>query len=246
MFEKLHKIEDDFHLAMIGLFNADPRSEKVDLGVGVYRDENGRTPVMRAVKAAEERILATEDTKAYIGPRGDTAFLGRLWAMVAGKPSGRFAGVQTPGGSGALRLASDLVALSPSKRIWLGVPTWPNHPAVFKAADSKVATYPFFAIARQQVLFDQMMAALQKADAGDAVLLHATSHNPTGAQLRGDQWDALARFVAQRGLIPLLDSAYQGFGIGLEEDAAGLRAILAEVPGSAVGGLLLQVLRHLS
>ena len=235
VFEQLPSVEDDSLLALIGLFNSDQRSEKVDLGVGVYRNEEGRTPVMRAVKAAEARLQATEETKTYIGPRGDAVFLDLLWELAMGDRAGlRFAGVQTPGGSGALRLASDLLAELPSKRIWLGTPTWPNHPAVFRAAGLEIEVYPFFDVGRQQVHFEAMTEALRRAEPGDAVLLHATSHNPTGTFLSEEEWSQIGDLLAERGLVPLLDSAYQGFGNGLVEDAIGLRTVLPRVPQALI------------
>lgn len=234
-FEQLPEMHDDSLLALIGLFNADPRSGKVDLGVGVYRNEEGRTPVMRAVKAAEAQLLATEETKTYIGPRGDQVFLDRVRELAIGNRAGmRLSSVQTPGGSGALRLASDLLMQLPSKRIWMGTPTWANHPAVFKAAGLTIESYPFFDVERQEVRFDQMTEALRKAAPGDAVLLHATSHNPTGTFFTEEEWSEIADLLADRGLIALLDSAYQGFGSGLEEDAAGLRTVLSRVPEALV------------
>ncbi|MCF3641146.1 aspartate/tyrosine/aromatic aminotransferase [Rhizobium sp. TRM95111] len=236
MFDTLSRQPDDPLLALIGLFRADPRPGKVDLGVGVYRDEAGRTPIFRAVKAAEKRLVETQPTKAYVGPEGDALFLERLWALTAGEAAGGLAstGVQTPGGSGALRLAADLMARMGVRRIWLGLPSWPNHAAIFKAAGVDVATYPFFDVPSQSVLFDRMEEALSGAAPGDAVLLHASCHNPTGAALSSAQWVAVSGLIAGRGLLPLVDIAYQGYGRGLDADAAGLRGLLAKVPEAFV------------
>ncbi|MBB3976379.1 aromatic-amino-acid transaminase [Rhizobium azooxidifex] len=236
MFDKLIHQPDDPLLALIGLYRADARAGKVDLGVGVYRDEQGATPIFRAVKAAERRLVENQATKSYVGPEGDPVFVERLWELTAGA-AGRerpTAGVQTPGGSGAVRLAADLLARMGVKRIWLGVPTWPNHPAIFKAAGLAIATHPYFDVPSQAILFDQMAEALKGANAGDAVLLHASCHNPSGGVLSSEQWTALSALIAERGLIPLIDSAYQGFGKGLDADSAGLRKVLAAVPEALV------------
>ena len=232
MFDALAPQPDDPLLALIGLYRADARPGKVDLGVGVYRDETGATPIFRAVKEAERRLVDTQPTKAYVGPEGDPVFLEHLWDLTAGEAGrGRaVAGLQTPGGSGALRIGGDLLVRLGVKRIWLGMPTWPNHASIFQAAGLEIATYPFFDIPSQSVLFDRMVEALSGAAPGDAVLLHASCHNPTGANLSTDQWRAVTDLIAARGLMPLVDIAYQGYGRGLNEDAAGLRMLLAAVP----------------
>ncbi|WP_234186953.1 amino acid aminotransferase [Shinella sp. NM-101] len=236
MFDALTRQPDDPLLALIGLFRADERAGKVDLGVGVYRDETGVTRVFRAVKEAERRLVETQQTKAYVGPEGDPVFLERLWALTTGEAGrGRAtAALQTPGGSGALRLAADLMARMGTKGVWLGLPTWPNHASIFKAAGLEVITYPFFDVPAQAVLFDRMMEALSGAAPGDAVLLHASCHNPTGANLNAEQWRAVSALVAERGLLPVVDIAYQGYGRGLDEDAAGLRTLLAAVPEALI------------
>lgn len=236
MFEVLARQPDDPLLALIGLYGADARAGKVDLGVGVYRDETGATPIFRAVKAAERRLVETQPTKAYVGPEGDPVFLDRLWTLTAGEAGrGReTAALQTPGGSGALRIAADLMARTGTRRVWLGLPSWPNHAAILKAAGLEVATYPFFDVPAQMVLFGRMMEALSGAAAGDGVLLHASCHNPTGANLDADQWRAVSELIAARGLLPLVDIAYQGYGRGLDEDAAGLRTLLDIVPEALV------------
>jgi len=232
MFDALAPQPDDPLLALIGLYRADARPGKVDLGVGVYRDETGATPIFRAVKEAERRLVETQPTKAYVGPEGDPVFLERLWDLTAGEAGrGRaVAGLQTPGGSGALRIGGDLLVRLGVKRIWLGMPTWPNHASIFQAAGLEIATYPFFDIPSQSVLFERMVEALSGAAPGDAVLLHASCHNPTGANLSAEQWRAVTDLIAARGLMPLVDIAYQGYGRGLDEDAAGLRMLLAAVP----------------
>ncbi|SDA89140.1 tyrosine aminotransferase [Sinorhizobium sp. NFACC03] len=236
MFDALTRQPDDPLLALIGLYRKDERPGKVDLGVGVYRDETGHTPIFRAVKAAEKRLLETQDSKAYVGPEGDLVFIDHLWTLVGGDTVDRshIAGVQTPGGSGALRLAADLIHQMGGKRIWIGLPSWPNHASIFKTAGLEAAGYPFFDVPTQTVLFDNMITALQGASAGDAVLLHAGCHNPTGGVITEAQWMELAAVIAERGLLPLVDLAYQGFGRGLDEDVAGLRHLIGVVPEALV------------
>jgi aromatic-amino-acid transaminase len=235
MFETLSPQPNDPLLALIGLFKADPRPDKVDLGVGVYRDEAGDTPILRAVKVAERRILEGQVSKSYIAPEGDLEFVRLLWQVVAGEHTPvAAAGVQTPGGSGALRLAAELIGRSGTGRIWLGLPSWPNHAGIFSAAGLDIETYPYFDVPSQTILFDRMIDALGRAERGDAVLLHASCHNPTGAVLTQEQWRAIADALVARGLVPLIDSAYQGFGAGFEEDVAGLRIVIETVPEALV------------
>ena len=235
MFDKLASQPNDPLLALIGLYNADQHPDKIDLGVGVYRDDQGRTPVMRAVKAAEKELIERQNSKSYVAPEGDRVFLDLLWDLVGGKTHGKFAaGVQTPGGSGALRLASDLIARAGSGRLHLGLPSWPNHAGIFGATGLAVETYPYFDVPTQDVRFASMMKALSSAPRGDAVLIHASCHNPTGATLNPAQWEELAAIIGERRLVPLIDSAYQGFGLGIEEDVAGLRMIIAAAPEALI------------
>ena len=232
MFEKLAAQAPDSLLALIGAFRDDPRPEKIDLGVGVYRDAEGRTPVFAAVKAAERRLLETQDSKAYLGPEGNRAFARAVAPVVLGPLAGdeRILGVQTPGGTGALRLAAELIAAADRKaQVWLGTPSWPNHAPLMKAAGLAIKTYRHLDPATQSICFDEMIAALESAAPGDVVLLHGCCHNPTGADLSPVQWDQVAELLAARKLVPLLDLAYQGLGNGLEEDAAGLRQVLDKV-----------------
>jgi len=216
-------------LSLIAAFHRDPRPTKIDLGVGVYRDATLNTPVMRAVKAAEGILAATQTTKGYIGSEGDVGFLEQLRPIVFGDMAAadRLAGVQTPGGTGAVRLAADLiVATGRDARIWVGTPTWTNHAPIFTAARLGIENYRYFDVASQTIRFDEMMAAFGRARAGDVVLLHGCCHNPAGADLDPAQWRAVSDIVARRGLVPLVDLAYQGFGHGLDADAAGARMVL--------------------
>ena len=221
-------------LSLIALYREDPRPHKLDLGVGVYRDAAGDTPVFGAVKAAERVLLQTQPTKAYLGPEGDFGFLEAIAPVVFGPKTssggstgeGLFA-VQTPGGTGALRLAAELAnAGAPGARIWLGTPSWPIHAPIFRQAGLAVETFRYFDPAAQRLCFDEMMAALARVEAGDLVLLHGACHNPTGADLSLDQWAQVAALMSVRGAVPLIDLAYQGLGAGLDEDAAGMRLVM--------------------
>ncbi len=225
-------------LTLIGLFRDDPRNSKIDLGVGTYRNGAGVTPVMEAIKAAERILLEGQQTKAYLGPEGDQRFVDLLTPVVlgaAGAYDGRLVGVQTPGGGGALRLGGELiVAARPGAKVWLGTPTWPNHRPVLEAAGLTVAEYRYFDPATQTLCFDDMLAALSAAEPGDVVLLHGCCHNPTGAELSPAQWDTVALLLAERGLMPFVDLAYQGLGGGLDADAYGTRRVLAAVDEALV------------
>jgi len=236
LFSALNPQAPDALLSLIGLYRADPRTSKLDLGVGVYRDITGATPVLKAVKAAEARLLDEQGTKAYLGPEGDLGFLEQLKPIVfgAGRGAGMFA-VQTPGGTGALRLAADLIAAArPHARVFLGTPTWPNHGQILSATGLEAVAYRYFDPATQSVRFDEMMSTLERGQAGDVLLLQACCHNPSGADLTEAQWSAVADLAADRGLLPLIDLAYQGLGQGLEEDAAGMRLMLRSVPDALV------------
>jgi len=219
----------DSLLSLIGLYRRDPRPEKIDLGVGVFRDDLGATPVLAAVKAAEQALLNTQATKSYLGPEGDIGFLDLLKPIVFGdQVSHEVFGVQTPGGTGAIRLACELLkAAKPDLRVFIGAPTWPNHTQILDQLGVETVTFRHYDQRAQRLGFDEMMAVLETARAGDAVLLHGCCHNPSGADYSLDQWRAIAELVARKGLTPLIDLAYQGLGLGLEADAAGARLVLA-------------------
>jgi aromatic-amino-acid transaminase len=237
MFEALQPAPADKIIALIGLYRADPRPGKVDLGVGVYKDVDGRTPVMRAVREAEKRLLASQDTKTYLGLAGDTAFNAAMIKLAFGETAdlSRIRAAQAPGGSGALRLVAELLQRSRAgATIWLSDPTWPNHPPVMRAAGLQVRDYPYFDAASGRVRFDDMLAALRTANRGDIVLLHGCCHNPTGANLDLAQWAQVADVLLERGLLPFVDIAYQGFGEGLDADAAGLRLLAERMPEMVV------------
>lgn len=219
----------DALLALIGAFRSDPRLDKIDVGVGVYRDPQGRTPVLRAVKEAERRLLDQQQSKGYLGPEGDIGYFEALKPIIFGTHdlADRLSGLQTPGGTGALRVAAELIARAlPGARIWIGSPTWPNHPPILKAAGLTIAGYDHYNVASQRLSIEAVLAALGQAAPGDVALLHGCCHNPTGADFDIDQWKAIATLLRDRGVLPLIDLAYQGLGQGLDEDAAGTRLTL--------------------
>ncbi len=239
LFGALKTQAQDPLLALMAEFRNDPRSGKIDLGVGMYRDATGITPVMRAVKAAERILLETQITKGYMGSEGDPVFVELLKPIVFGEAfaqSDRIMGLQTPGGTGALRLGAELIAtIRPRAKVWLGEPTWPNHRPLLNAARLQVEGFKHFDKTSQTLLFDETMGALTRADTGDIVLLQACSHNPTGADYTLEQWRVIAETLAKRGLVPYFDFAYQGLGEGLAEDAAGLRLVLDHVDEALIG-----------
>lgn len=236
-FARLAPLPADALLALIALCRADLRAEKIDVGVGVYRDEAGATTVLRAVKAAEDRLVAEQSSKAYLGAEGDQRFIELLAPIVFGAGTNephRF-GLQTPGGTGALRLGAELLArTAPAARVWIGTPTWPNHAPIFAEAGLTPAFHPYYDATSGGIAFSAMLEALHAAMPGDAVLLHGCSHNPTGTELSIDEWRAVAAVCTERGLLPFVDLAYQGLGDGLEEDVAGMRLLLDSVPDSLV------------
>jgi aromatic-amino-acid transaminase len=226
----LPEVESDSLLQLIALCNADPRPEKIDVGVGVFRDGQGNTPILKVMKDAERILLETQETKSYLGSAGDKRFAELLRPILLGEHADddRIAGVQTPGGCGALRLGFELIAtVNPNARVLVGTPTWPNHPPIIRSVGLQIAEYPFYDRDACSIRFDTMIAALKEARPGDVVLLHGCCHNPTGADFNDEQWSEITRIVSERGLLPLIDIAYQGFGRGLDEDARGLRGILA-------------------
>ena len=226
----LPPVQSDSLIALIGMVNADPRPDKIDVGVGVFRDGDGRTPILKVMKEAEQRLVDTQETKAYLGSAGDKRFAELLRPILLGEHAGddRIGGFQTPGGCGALRLGFELLAAAKmSKCVLMGTPTWPNHPPIARAVGLEVVEYPYYERGQGAIRFDDMLAALSRGEPGDVALLHGCCHNPTGADLDAEQWRAVTEIVAERGLIPFVDIAYQGFGRGLDEDASGLRGILA-------------------
>ena len=226
----LPPVKSDSLLALIALAEADPRNDKIDVGVGVFRDAVGNTPILKVIKEAERRLVDTQATKAYLGSAGDKRFAELLRPILLGEHSGdeRIAGLQTPGGCGALRLGFELVrTANPSARVLVGTPTWPNHPPLIRSVGLEMVEYPYYDRDGTAILFEEMIEALSRGAPGDVALLHGCCHNPTGADLNPVQWAEVTGVIAERGLIPFIDIAYQGFGRGLDEDAAGLRGILS-------------------
>ncbi len=236
MFESLTSLNADPILGLMAAYRADTNPEKIDLGVGVYMDSRGRTPVMAAVKEAETRILATQDTKSYVGPAGDAVF-DELMAhlllgeSLSGKLHSRRYTIQVPGGCGGLRLAAEFIAKANSDaRIWVSNPTWPNHIPLLGAANLKIETYPYYDYENHVIRFDEMISTLKNANSSDLLLLHGCCHNPCGADLSRDQWHAVKDLALEKGITVFIDMAYQGLGDGLDDDAFGVRLLAESLP----------------
>ena len=237
MFETLKPQPADKILALVQKFKEDPRPQKIDLGVGVYKNAEGVTPVMRAVKAAEHQLWQDETTKSYVGLTGDPAFSDGMIQMVLGDavPRDAVPAAATPGGTGAVRQAFELARLAnPDVRVLVSNPTWPNHVSMLRYLGIEMVPYRYFDEATCGVDFEGMTADLAQAKAGDVVLLHGCCHNPTGANLNTAQWQSVVDLLAKSGATPMIDIAYQGFGDGLEEDAAATRLIAASLPETII------------
>ena len=233
MFETLKAQPVDGIMAIAKAYREDPRETKIDLGVGVYKDATGLTPIMRSVKAAEHKLWEVQNTKVYTGLIGDPAFGDAMISLVLGDAVARqnVAAAATPGGTGAVRQAFEMVQMArPDARVFVSNPTWPNHISILQYLGMEVVPYRYFDDETRGVDFDGMMADLGAAKAGDVVLLHGCCHNPTGANLNAAEWDAVIAQLQETGATPMIDIAYQGFGDGLEEDAAATRKIAASVP----------------
>lgn len=237
MFEALPEPKADAILALMTAFRADPREHKLDLGVGVYKDANGATPVMRAVKSAEKTLLDTQKTKAYVGPLGSADFCSSMITQVFGENANRdrIRAAQSVGGSGALRVLADLLKKGrPDAELWVSDPTWPNHVPLLSAAGYTLRTYPYYDSASSTVALESMLDTLSNAADGDIVVLHGCCHNPTGADLTAEQWTIVVDLLESKNLFPFVDLAYQGFGDGLEEDAAAVRMMADRLPEMVV------------
>ncbi len=220
-------------LELVQMYRADPRAQKIDLGVGVYKNAEGVTPVMRAVKAAEQRLIDTQDTKAYTSLAGDPAFTAAMRNLVLADSvdASRVAAAATPGGTGAIRQGLELMQYANrDATIWISTPTWPNHLTIVKYLGVSMKPYRYFDNATRDVDFAGMMEDLKAVKAGDVVLLHGCCHNPTGANLTLDEWGQVADLLEETGAVPFIDIAYQGFGDGLEEDASGVRLLASRMP----------------
>lgn len=236
MFEDLTAAPADPILGLADLFKADERTNKINLGIGVYKDETGLTPILNSVKKAEEFLLKHDKTKIYLSIEGLASFAKATQTLLLGEHSTliaeqRVKTAQAPGGTGALRIAGDFLARRTKvRRIWVSDPTWPNHRSVFQAAGLEVREYPYYVVDKHHLDFDAMVDCLQKVPAGDAVLFHGCCHNPTGIDPTIEQWKILAELALKQGWLPIFDLAYQGFGQGLDEDVQGLRLFAEHLP----------------
>ncbi len=229
MFETLNTAPADPILGLTEAFKKDPRSGKINLGVGIYKDERGTTPILSSVKKAEARLLEEETSKSYLSIEGTSEYGQSVQRLLFGDASpivteGRGRSAHAPGGTGALRIAAEFIARQlSSQRIWVSNPTWANHGNIFKSAGLEVVSYDYYDAEAKDMDFEAMMASLAAVKPGDTVLLHGCCHNPTGIDPDAAQWEALAKASAEGGWLPLFDFAYQGFALGIDEDAAGLR-----------------------
>ncbi|MEO0402933.1 MAG: amino acid aminotransferase [Pseudomonadota bacterium] len=233
MFEDLSPQKPDAILQLVQMFRDDTRADKIDLGVGVYKDASGNTPVMRAIKAAEQQLWSRETTKSYVALTGDPGFSDAMIQLVLGDAVARnqVSAAATPGGTGAVRQAFELIKLgNPDARVFVSNPTWPNHLSILSYLGMETVLYRYFDDDTRGVDFDGMLADLKTAKKGDVVLLHGCCHNPTGANLSDVQWDAVIAVLQDTGATPMIDIAYQGFGDGLDADAAATRKVAASVP----------------
>lgn len=233
MFSALPTHPEDKILRIMGMYRSDPRPEKIDLGVGVYKNAKGQTPVMRAIKTAEQQLWEIEDTKTYVGLVGAPDYNDAMIDLVLGDAVDRaaVASAATPGGTGAVHQAFELVRMAtPDATVWVSDPTWGNHVSILKHVGLNTRVYRYFDAASGSLNFDGMQADLAGAKAGDVVLLHGCCHNPTGVNLTPAQWQTTVDLILEKGLIPMIDIAYQGFGDGLDEDAAGVRLVAKSCP----------------
>ena len=236
MFEHLNAIPPDPILGLIASYAADPNPKKIDLGIGVYKDEHGDTPMLDCVVAAEKTLLATQTTKTYLGPPGVVGFNDAIKEVIFGKDSealqqGRIRTVQTPGGTGALRVAAELIKVAaPEAELWASDPTWANHLALFPGAGVAMHSYPYFDAENSSLRFDEMMQNLQQRKPGDMVLFHACCHNPCGVSPDPEQWQQIADVASDRGFTPVVDIAYMGFERGVEEDCLAVRLFAEQCP----------------
>lgn len=236
IFSQISLAPDDPILGLTDAFKADQRLEKVNLGVGIYKDESGNTPILACVKQAEALLVEQEQSKSYLGITGVEQYNNAVLTLLFGQDSRlvnqhRAAAIQAPGGTGALRIAAEFIARNtPSNKIWISNPTWANHKSVFNAAGLTIQEYRYYEAETHSLDFSGMLSDLAQATAGDIVLLHACCHNPTGIDPSLEQWQSIADLCREKSLVPLFDFAYQGFGSGIEEDAQGLRLVAEQVP----------------
>jgi aspartate/tyrosine/aromatic aminotransferase len=240
LFQHISRLSADSILGLMAKFRADPHPQKVDLGVGVFRDLAGNTPILDCVRRAERDVLAAQTSKAYVGAAGREEFNSSVESLVLGGDhvahrEHRARTVQTPGGCGALRVGAELIrAASSTASVHVSDPTWGNHIALLGSSGFRLQRYPYYDASAHELRFEALLEHLERVPAGDVVLIHGCCHNPTGADLSLPQWETLAQLLERRRLLPFLDIAYQGFGAGLEADAAGVRLVAARVPESLI------------
>ena len=236
MLERLNAVAPDPILGIIAAHAADTNPKKIDLGIGVYKDEDGNTPILECVKTAERLLEQSETSKTYLGPPGVKGFNSAMSSLIFGDETAamqenRVRTIQTPGGTGGLRVGADLInAANPGGTIWVSDPTWANHNAVFSAPGLEVKAYPYFDKESSSLRFDDMMAALAQRGPGEVVLFHACCHNPCGVSPSPEQWEAITDLATERGFTPMVDMAYLGFEKGLEEDALAVRLFAEKCP----------------
>jgi aspartate aminotransferase len=240
LFQQLERLVSDSILGLMAKYRADPFKDKVDLGVGVFRDLSGNTPILDCVRAAEREVLAAQTTKSYVSAAGREEFNAAVEGLVLGpshptRRDRRARTLQAPGGCGALRVGAELIKdASPSAAVYLSDPTWGNHAPLIGDCGLRLERYPYYDALAHEMKFEQMLHRLQAADAGDAVLIHACCHNPTGADLSAAQWQTVTELLERRKLVPFLDLAYQGFGSSLDADAAPIRAVVERLPEALI------------
>jgi aspartate aminotransferase len=240
LFQQLERLVSDSILGLMAKYRADSFTQKVDLGVGVFRDLSGNTPILDCVRRAEKEVLAAQTTKSYVGAAGREEFNSGLEELVLGashpaRRDRRARTLQAPGGCGALRVGAELIkAAAPGTTVYMSDPTWGNHAPLLGDCGLKLERYPYYDAAAHELRFEAMLQRLQDAAPGDAVLIHACCHNPSGADLNAAQWLAVAELLERRRLVPFLDLAYQGFGSSLEEDAAAVRMLVERLPEALI------------
>ena len=236
MLNQLEAVAPDPILGIIAAHAADPNPRKIDLGIGVYKDEDGATPILACIKQAEAVLHRSQESKTYLGPPGVPGFNSAITGLIFGEDSAvvreeRVRTIQTPGGTGALRVAADLIhSARPGARVWASDPTWANHYAIFPAAGLELGSYPYFDQQTSSLRFEDMMRALQQLGPDDVALFHACCHNPCGVSPAPEQWDAITDLAAERGFLPMIDMAYMGFERGIEEDTLAVRLFTEKCP----------------
>ena len=238
MFENLKLQPEDKIMALMSLYKADERKEKIDLGVGVYKNNKGQTPIMDAVQKASRILNNTQKTKSYVGLSGNLGFIDNITQLVLADvvPKNQIIGAQAPGGTGAFhQLLLLLRSMEKDKRVWISSPSWPNHAAILNHLDIQFNNYNYFDYDTCEVNFSRMMSDLQKISPGDVLLLHGCCHNPTGANLSLDNWTELTQFCEKKNILPLIDLAYQGFGDGINDDVKGVQYMASNLPEVCIG-----------